>query len=120
MAARAVATAAFVLVLWGMGRVLRVLATAEASTARPEAKGWGSAARRRRVKAPRVAAAWAGALGVGLGGRNVYPGGIVEHRGLLGDGPRPTPPVIAPAVRLVRAVGAAALAVAVLVAGARR
>lgn len=33
--------------------------------------------------------AFAGALGVQLGGRNVYPGGRVEHRGLLGDGPRP-------------------------------
>lgn len=34
-------------------------------------------------------AAMAGALGVRLGGRNVYYGGRVEHRGTLGEGPRP-------------------------------
>ena len=34
-----------------------------------------------------VEAAFAGALGIRLGGRNVY-GGRVEERGVLGDGPR--------------------------------
>ncbi|PID54377.1 MAG: cobalamin biosynthesis protein [Micrococcales bacterium] len=49
-------------------------------------------------------AAWAGALGVRLGGRNTYPGGRVEHRGYLGDGRDPAPGDIRPAARLVRAV----------------
>ncbi|WP_245160539.1 cobalamin biosynthesis protein [Blastococcus sp. CT_GayMR20] len=61
----------------------------------------------------RCEAAMAGALGVRLGGRNVY-GSRVEVRPALGSGPAPTPADIGPAVRLSRAVwvGAAALAVA--------
>ncbi len=54
-------------------------------------------------------AAMAGALDITLGGRNVY-SGRVEHRPLLGRGPRPTADDIRRAARLSAAVGAAALA----------
>ena len=59
-------------------------------------------------------AAWAGALGVQLGGKNVYYGGRVEQRGLLGDGPRPRPDHVQAAAGLVTkvswtAVGSAAV-----------
>ncbi len=54
-------------------------------------------------------AAMAGALGVRLGGRNVY-AGRVEERPTLGDGRPPTPQDIRRAVRLSEAVGWAALA----------
>ena len=57
-------------------------------------------------------AAWAGALGVQLGGRNVYPGGRVEHRGLLGEGPRPDGAAVRAASRLVLLVSGAAGALA--------
>ncbi|SES02734.1 adenosylcobinamide-phosphate synthase [Propionibacterium cyclohexanicum] len=57
-------------------------------------------------------AAWAGALGVQLGGHNVYPGGIAEDRGLLGDGPRPRAGELRRAARLVRWVTLAAAALA--------
>lgn len=59
--------------------------------------------------------AFAGALGVQLGGRNVYPGGRVEHRGLLGDGPRPVAADLRRASALARRVQeAAALAASAL------
>jgi adenosylcobinamide-phosphate synthase len=64
-----------------------------------------------------VEAAFAGALGIRLGGTNVY-AGRVEHRGTLGDGPPAQAPDLARAVRLaaavdaVAAVGAAGLALA--------
>ncbi|MFT3889663.1 MAG: cobalamin biosynthesis protein [Arachnia sp.] len=54
--------------------------------------------------------AWAGALGVQLGGRNVY-FSRVEERGLLGDGPRPRARELRKAARLVAAVTGAATAV---------
>lgn len=60
-------------------------------------------------------AAFAGALGVRLGGRNVYPE-RVEHRPHLGDGPAPTPADVDRAARLALRVG---LAAAVLAAAAR-
>jgi adenosylcobinamide-phosphate synthase len=50
-----------------------------------------------------VEAAFAAALGVTLGGTNRY-GDTMEHRGTLGDGPRPTADDIATAVRLRRHV----------------
>lgn len=61
----------------------------------------------------RCEAAAAGALGVRLGGRNVY-GSRVEVRPALGSGRPPAPADIGPALRLLRAVwlGAAVLAVA--------
>jgi adenosylcobinamide-phosphate synthase len=57
-------------------------------------------------------AAMAGALGVRLGGRNVYHG-RVEERPVLGDGKPPEVADIRRAARLSAAVGAAALALAV-------
>jgi cobalamin biosynthesis protein CobD len=55
--------------------------------------------------------AMAGALGVRLGGRNVY-SGRVEVRPFLGDGPRPDAGHIDRAVRLSAVVGCAALGIA--------
>lgn len=50
-------------------------------------------------------AAWAAALGVALGGRNLYPGGRVEDRGVLNAGGRPSDGVaVRGAARMVRAV----------------
>ncbi|WP_372339582.1 cobalamin biosynthesis protein [Nocardiopsis sp. CC223A] len=58
-------------------------------------------------------AAFAGALGVSLGGTNVY-GDSAERRPRMGEGPPPGVADIRRAVRLSRAVGAGALAVAAL------
>lgn len=69
-----------------------------------------------------VEAAFAGALGVRLGGSSTY-AGHVEDRGRLGDGPSVVSADLPRTVRLSRAVGLAALGVALLVAlatGARR
>ncbi|MDO4412877.1 adenosylcobinamide-phosphate synthase CbiB [Cutibacterium sp.] len=52
--------------------------------------------------------AWAGALGVQLGGRNLYYGNRVEFRPLLGSGPRPDAAKVADAAHLVGTVTAAA------------
>lgn len=67
-----------------------------------------------------VEAAYAGALGVSLGGTNTY-GGEVEARGVLGDGPAVTVADVARANRLSRQVSAAAVVVCAAVAlGARQ
>lgn len=63
-------------------------------------------------------AAFAGALGVRLGGRNVY-FGRSEVRPYLGDGPRPEARHIRRAATLSRTVGLAALATAVVAATIR-
>jgi adenosylcobinamide-phosphate synthase len=63
-------------------------------------------------------AAFAGALGVQLGGRNSYQG-RAEQRGLLGDGRPPDAGDIIRAVRLSRLVSAAALGLAAIVAWRR-
>jgi len=60
-------------------------------------------------------AAFAGALGLRLGGTNVY-GGVTEVRPGLGDGRAPEPDDIRRAIRLARAVTAAATGLAVLIA----
>jgi adenosylcobinamide-phosphate synthase len=65
--------------------------------------------------AGRCEAAFAGALGVRLGGRNSYQG-RAEQRGLLGDGAPPAAPDIARAVRLSRLVSGAALLMAAAIA----
>lgn len=67
--------------------------------------------------AGRLEAAFAGALGVRLGGTNRYPS-HVEHRPFLGGGRAPTPTDVHRAVRLSRAVGAASAALAALAAAA--
>lgn len=69
--------------------------------------------------AGRLEAAFAGALGVRLGGTNRYRS-HVEHRPFLGGGPAPTPADVHRAARLSRAVGAASTALAVVVAVAVR
>jgi adenosylcobinamide-phosphate synthase len=65
--------------------------------------------------AGRCEAAFAGALGVRLGGANAY-GGVTEIRAELGEGRAPEPADIRRAIRLSRAVTVAAVGVAVLVA----
>ncbi|MEW1846666.1 cobalamin biosynthesis protein [Nonomuraea angiospora] len=67
--------------------------------------------------AGRCEAAFAGALGVTLGGTNVYQG-RTEHRPTMGDGPEPDVKDIRRAVRLTRAVSLAAAGAAVLTAWA--
>jgi adenosylcobinamide-phosphate synthase len=73
--------------------------------------------------AGRCEAAFAGALGVRLGGANAYHG-HTERRGLLGDGPLPGAPDIGRAIRLARLITAAAAVAsagtAAAVAAARR
>lgn len=69
--------------------------------------------------AGQVEAAFAGALGVRLGGVNAY-GGVVEDRHALGDGPAPLPTDIERATTLGRLVGHASVAMAVLVSWLQR
>jgi adenosylcobinamide-phosphate synthase len=64
--------------------------------------------------AGRLEAAFAGALGVRLGGSNRY-GDRVEQRPTLGSGPRPGPDDVDRAVQLSVLVGAAAAILAMLV-----
>jgi adenosylcobinamide-phosphate synthase len=64
-----------------------------------------------------VEAAAAGALGVTLGGRTVYPHGA-EERPRLGDGPPPGAADLRRAARLSRLVGVAATGLAAVVAAA--
>src|SRR5206468_1371987 len=61
--------------------------------------------------AGQVEAAFAGALGIRLGGTNSY-GGEVESRARLGEGREPEPADLRRAVRLSRWVGLAAVAIA--------
>jgi adenosylcobinamide-phosphate synthase len=65
-----------------------------------------------------VEAAFAGALGIRLGGQNAYRG-QVEERGVLGDGPTAAAADIPRANRLARAVSLAALVLAVLIRSGR-
>ena len=62
-----------------------------------------------------VEAAFAGALGITLGGRNTY-GGVEEDRGELGFGPAPTPADLLRANRLALAVSAGATLVSMALA----
>lgn len=76
--------------------------------------------RRDHAKHPSPNGGWcesaiAGALGVQLGGRNVYYGGRVEDRGLLGDGPRPDADAVRCSTRLVTLATGVAGAVAAAV-----
>ena len=59
-----------------------------------------------------VEAAFAGALGLRLGGTNRY-GSQLEDRGRLGDGHAPTAAAISPTLSLARRVGIGAMAIAV-------
>lgn len=59
-----------------------------------------------------VEAAFAGSLGIRLGGTNRYPGDRVEHRVVVGDGPPPQPRYIVETLRLARRVDLLAAAAA--------
>ncbi|QWZ06538.1 cobalamin biosynthesis protein [Nocardioides panacis] len=86
----------------------------------PALRAWRrDAGRHPSPNAGPVEAAFAGALGLRLGGRNRY-GEEVQDRGFLGDGRPPAPGDIGRAVVLADRVGAAALSLAVLGAIARR
>ena len=100
-------------------RLSGLLAAALAPTVggRPSAAlhAWRRDARRHpSPNAGVVEAAFAGALGVRLGGRNHYAHGT-EDRVVLGDGPPPERADIGRAVKLADAVGTGAVVVAVLV-----
>jgi len=73
----------------------------------------GDGGRHPSPNAGRCEAAFAGALGVRLGGSNAYDG-VTEQRPRLGDGRPPSPADIARAVRLSRAVTLAATGFAAL------
>jgi adenosylcobinamide-phosphate synthase len=60
-----------------------------------------------------VEAAFAGSLGIRLGGTNRYHGSLVEHRALLGDGRAPVAADVRGAVHLARRVGLGAALCAV-------
>jgi adenosylcobinamide-phosphate synthase len=89
----------------GDGRTALRVALRDARRHPSPNSGWGEAA-------------FAGALGVRLGGRNVY-AGRVEERPLLGTGRVPVTSDLARANRLCAAVTVAGTGVAVLVAGRR-
>jgi adenosylcobinamide-phosphate synthase len=105
---------------WPAARAAAILAAALAPvvggrTGPALRAAWRDGAAHPSPNAGRVEGAFAGALGVRLGGTNSY-GGRVEHRPLLGDGIPPTPADVARAIRLARWTGAAAALVAALVA----
>ncbi|KRB46045.1 adenosylcobinamide-phosphate synthase CbiB [Terrabacter sp. Root181] len=102
---------------WVPARVAAATALAGAGSRERALRGW-AAIRRDAPAHPSpnggvVEAAFAGVLGVRLGGSNAYDG-LVEDRGTLGDGPVASVQDIAPATRLARRVGAGSLAVAVI------
>ena len=98
-------------------RVAAVLTTLLAPTVggrpRDAVRAWRrDAAAHPSPNAGPVEASFAGALGLRLGGRTVYPYGVQE-RPTLGDGRRPTTADLPRAVRLSRAVSTATAALAV-------
>ncbi len=103
---------------WAPARLTGLLAVACAPVAggRPAA-AWRAmreyGGRHPSPNAGRCEAAFAGALGVRLGGPNAY-GGVTDRRPCLGDGRAPGPADITRAVRLSRAVITTATALAAL------
>jgi adenosylcobinamide-phosphate synthase len=100
---------------WAPARAAGALALAAASSGTRAAAGW-TAVRRDAPAHPSpnggiVEAAFAGVLGVRLGGSNTYDG-RVEDRGALGTGPAAGKADIAPAARLARRVSAGSLLLA--------
>ena len=105
------------LLTWPAARLGAGLACLLAPMAGGDVRGAWRALRRDGAFHPspnagRMEAAFAGALGVRLGGRNQY-GDRVEERPFLGDGPPPGPGDVDRAVRLSLLIGAAAAALAV-------
>jgi adenosylcobinamide-phosphate synthase len=102
---------------WPVSRLTAAATVAAAPLAGADARGAAAAWRRDGHRHPspnggQVEAAFAGALGVSLGGANRY-GDAIEHRPQLGDGPSPDTAAIRRAARLSACVGwllAAALA----------
>jgi|SRR5450756_177204 len=97
------------LAAFGPARLTALLAIAAAPAAGGSARRGLRVLRRDGGKHPspnagRCEAAFAGVLGVRLGGANVY-GGRTEVRGTLGDGPPPGPRDIRRAVLLSRLIG---------------
>jgi adenosylcobinamide-phosphate synthase len=104
------------LLTWPAARLAAALACLLAPMARGDrARAWAvlrrDGAAHPSPNAGRLEAAFAGALGVRLGGTNRYPE-RVERRPRLGDGPLPCPDDVARAVRLSTAVGTAATVLA--------
>lgn len=105
---------------WGPARLTGALAVVCAPAAGGSPVAAWRALRRYGGRHPspnagRCEAAFAGALGVRLGGSNVYDG-ATERRPWLGDGRAPGPADIGRAVRLSRAVTVAATGIAALAA----
>ena len=109
---------------WIPARVTAALTIAVAPLAIPRGSRSATAALRTVLRdggrhpspnAGRCEAAFAGALGVRLGGTNVYEG-VTEARPGLGEGRAPEPHDARRAIRLSRAVTVAATALAVLIA----
>ncbi|MGA4689446.1 cobalamin biosynthesis protein [Rhodococcus sp. AB351] len=97
-------------------RLTAVLAVALGEDGRGAVRAWRRDARQHpSPNAGPVEAAFAGALGVRLGGTNVYHG-VVEDRGTLGDGPVPAPEDIGRTARLASKIGIGAVVAAVAVA----
>jgi adenosylcobinamide-phosphate synthase len=101
---------------WVPARLTAALTVACAPLAGGSASGalrtwWRDGAAHPSPNAGRCEAALAGALGLRLGGRNVY-GTRIEDRPVLGDGRPPAPADVARAVRLSSAVWTAAAALA--------
>lgn len=108
---------------WPTARLGASLAAALAPLAGGDARAAWRTLRRDGAAHPspnagRLEAAFAGALGVRLGGTNRYPS-HVEHRPFLGGGRAPTPADVHRAARLSRAVGAASAALAAVLAVTR-
>lgn len=102
------------------GALFATLAPAVGGNAR---RAW-RVLRRDHAKHPSPNGGWcesamAGALGVQLGGRNIYYGGRVEERGLLGDGARPDAHAVRRSTRLVTLATFVAGGIACAVLGAR-
>lgn len=109
---------------WPVARLTAAATVAAAPLAGADARGAAGAWRRDGHRHPspnggQVEAAFAGALGVRLGGANRY-GDAVEHRPQLGNGPPPDTAAIRRAARLSAVVGWLLAAVLALVAGSRR
>ena len=108
---------------WVPARIAAAITAAVATAGGGSTRdAWSAAARdggnHPSPNAGRIEAAFAGALGVQLGGVNRY-GDRIEQRGPLGDGDAPDTATIRRAVRLSAAVSAASCLAATLVAEAR-
>jgi adenosylcobinamide-phosphate synthase len=106
---------------WPVARLTAAATVVAAPLAGADARAAASAWRRDGHRHPspnggQVEAAFAGALGVRLGGANRY-GEAVEHRPHLGDGPPPDTAAIRSAARLSAWVGWLLAAVLALVVG---